>query len=232
MLLHFTATKPVATVEELAEAAGTTTANAYRYLSLLRETSLVEERQRGGYALSPRVHSLARAASASQNLLETALPVMQALGERTGESVILIQRIRDTAVCSASSISNRAVRLSYSPGDFFPLHLGAGPKLLLANMNAKQRDTYLGRLTELISIEQRAKLESDLMSIQKDDYAVSDGEIDPDVWANAAPIRSSGRVVVATVSMAAPRYRVDESGRENMKRLVIEAAEEISSLLN
>jgi DNA-binding IclR family transcriptional regulator len=231
MLLHFTEAKPVATIDDLADAAETSVSSAYRYLALLREMALVEERSRGQYVLSARTLALSRAATASMTIAEVSRPILRDLSAETHETAALVQRIRDTAVCVESSLADRPVRLSYMPGDLFPMHRGAAAKVLLAHLSPSRRRAHLSRLSATLNESESARLAEELVLIRSAGYAQSDSEVDEDVWAVAAPVRESG-AVVAAVTVSAPTYRVDAAQRSAIVESVVVAADAITQRLS
>jgi len=229
ILLQFTEKRPTATVDELAEAIGTSTANTYRYLSLLKELALVEEHSRGLYTVSPRVFALARAASASLDVASAARPLLLDLSAKTGETALLVRRIGDSIVCLDSVETDQHVRLSFLPGALLPMHRGASAKVMLASLPPAKRSRYLARVTD-ITPHERDRLEKELARINADGYAESAAEVDEGVWAAAAPILFSGQVVAA-ISVAAPGYRVDEAQRREIGEHVRAAAAAVSERL-
>lgn len=232
MLSWFDPQRPVATVETLAAVAGVPKSTGYRYVSLLRETGFLAENGRGGYHLGPRVFRLARAAEAAMSVRDIAQPFMDTLCEATGETVILVRRVGDHAVCFGRAESPRHVRLSFEVGAALPLHLGASPKLLLAHLPARERDDYLAR-TARTDPELRSRLarfELELERIRASGVAFSSAEITRDVWAVAAPLWRGSRILAA-LSVAGPSFRLRGATRARATRLTREAALEISNAI-
>jgi hypothetical protein len=131
VLTSFTPDRPIATVDAIAKGVKVPLSTAYRYIALLREVGLVTDDGRGGYHLSPRMVELARASRAAFSFIDVALPVMEKLRDASGESVILVRRVGEAAICIERAESAQRVRLSFEVGASYPLHRGASPKLLL-----------------------------------------------------------------------------------------------------
>jgi DNA-binding IclR family transcriptional regulator len=227
LLLEFTEERPEATVEELAQAVSASVSSTYRYVALLRELGLVDERYRGTYVLSPRVLALARGAEAAMSIVGIARPVLDELAEASGETAFLLQQMGDSAVCVGQVESDHPIRLSVSPGHTVPLHRGAAAKVILANLGTRKIRSYLERLDD---VAEQHRLEGELGEIRRRGWAVSLAELDAGVWASAAPVMAAGSVVAA-VSVAAPDYRLDTTKREEIIGLTREASREISGLL-
>lgn len=226
ILLQFSEGRPELTVDQILEEHGISVPSAYRYIALLRELNLIEERGRGVFTLSPQVVRLARAAEASFDYRDHAQPVLDRMRERTGESALYVRRVNDAAVCLAIAESDHAIGLSFQPGHLMPLHSGAAAKLLLADYPAAKREQYLERLQPPLAPEVRAALEADLDRIRSNDYSESAGEVDEGVWAAAAPVRAAGALVGA-VTVAAPAYRLTGDDKRGISDAVRAGAEEL-----
>ncbi|CAB4908101.1 unannotated protein [freshwater metagenome] len=69
-----------------------------------------------------------------------------------------------------------------------------------------------------------------LDKIRKANFAESESEVDKGVWAVAAPIVVSNRVLAA-VSVAAPTFHMDEEARASIRIKVSQAALEIADAI-
>ncbi|WP_431220003.1 helix-turn-helix domain-containing protein [Leifsonia xyli] len=101
ILLQFSQTKPELTVDELIEAHDISLPSAYRYISLLREMYLIEERTKGRYVLSPQILQLAQAAERTLDYRVEAQPILDQLREATG---------RPRSTCAGSTTPRCASR--------------------------------------------------------------------------------------------------------------------------
>lgn len=230
ILLQFSQNKPELTVDEILEVHGISLPSAYRYLSLLREMYLIEERGKGLYVLSPEILQLAQAAERTLDYRLEAQPVLDQLMASTGETSLYLRQLNDAAVCLAISESDRTISISFQPGHVMPLHAGAGAKLLLAGFTKARRAQYLDRLESPMSAEARERLSLELERLRESGFAVSEGEVDEGVWACAAPVRVRGHMVGA-LSIVAPAYRVDDEKREQIGAAVRASARELEAAL-
>lgn len=230
VLLQFTESRPTWTVEQLAESVGTSTANTYRYLSLLKELALVEEHSRGLYTVSPRVFSLGRAARSSLDIVSVAHPALEDLTRDTGETTLLVRRVGDSVICIDTVEAEHPIRLSFSPGALLAMHRGASAKVMLASLAPDRRAAYLARLSSELTPADRRDLEAELSRIAADRFAESSAEVDENVWAVAAPIVFGGSVVAA-ISVVAPAYRIDDAQRDFIRDRVRDAADTIGRRL-
>lgn len=230
ILLQFSESKPELRVDDLLETHDISLPSMYRYLSLLREMYLIEERGKGTFVLAPRILQLARAAERTLDYRAQAQPLLDRLTARTGETSLYLRRINDAAVCLAIAETDQAISISFQPGHIMALHAGAGAKLLLSEYKDAKREHYLDRCTPPLSKSARAKLAGELREIREAGFAVSHGEVDGDVWACAAAVRMRGSLV-GTISVVAPNYRTDEKKEELVSRMVRETAAEMEQVL-
>jgi DNA-binding IclR family transcriptional regulator len=230
ILLDFSENRPDVTIEEVAQKYGLSAPSAYRYMALLRELYLVEERSRGRYVLAPQVLRLAAAAERSFDLGRVARPYLDRLREETNETALVVKRIRDGAVCLAVSQPDKSFSYSFLPGHIMALHRGAVAKALLAKMPGRDRETYLGKVQPPLKADEIARIKADLAKINETGLAESESEVDPGVWAVASPIIVSGHTLGA-VSVVAPSFHVDDQLRKTMRDRVQVAAVDISNAI-
>lgn len=232
LLLCFDAARPRAGVPLLARAAGLPLSSAYRQLALLREVGLVEEDGGGLYRVTPRIHALARAADTASPLVAAAMPFLQRLAAATGATSVLFRIYGDVAVAAAAVEPRRPQHLSGVSGRGFPLHRGAPCKLLLASLPATVRSAYLDRIERAAPAERalRPAREAELAAIRRRGYAESHGEVDPGMWAVAAPVMQKRRVLAA-LWVAAPERRLDGQRRAALREATLSAAAALSRTL-
>lgn len=230
ILLQFDESTPELTIENLLEDHDISVPSAYRYIALLREMDLIEERDKGRFVLSPQVLRLARAAEASFDYRAQAQPILDHLVEQTGETALYLRRLNDSAVCLAIAESDHPISISFQPGNLMPLHSGAAAKVLLSGLSPTKLAQYVQRVGPTMTKAARSSLQTDLDAIREAGYAESAGEVDQGVWASAAGIRVRGRLVGA-VTVVAPAYRVSEEHREEIVKAVQSGARQFEGVL-
>jgi DNA-binding IclR family transcriptional regulator len=232
VLLCFDAARPRASVSQLARAAGLPLSSAYRHLALLREQGLVEEEGGGLYRVTPRIHGLARAADAASPIVVAAQPFLTRLAEKTGATAVLFRMFGDVGIAVAAVEPRRPQHLSGVSGRSFPLHRGAPCKLLLASLPATVRGAYLDRIERADPAERalRHAREAELALIRRRGYAESHGEVDPGVWAVAAPVVQKRRAI-ASLWLAMPERRLDAARRAALRAAALAAAGALSETL-
>ncbi len=232
ILTLFTETTPRLSVEEISTRLGIPKSTVYRYLSALKKHRLIAEDTRPGfYCLGDGILPLARAVARS-SVQEIALPFMEQLREDYGETVILSALRSDQGVCLEKVEGTHALRVSHDRGAIFPLHAGASGKVLLAYLpSADQariiRVQGLPRFTKT-TITDPDLLRKELGRIRSQGYAESDGEVTEGTYGIGAPIYGRGGKIVAALSVAAPKQRLQGRKREQMVRVVVDTARRIS----
>jgi DNA-binding IclR family transcriptional regulator len=210
---------------------------AYRYVQSLSANGFLEEEGAGsGFRLGPRILELARLARRSSGLSEIARPVMRQLATTTGETVLLTRLTGTTVFCldRADSVQ-RAMRISYEPGQTMPANAGASAHVLLAWLPERELDNVLASVSfdrfTRDTITTQAALRTRLSETRRRGYAVSRGELDSDVIGVAAPIWDASDRVVAGISVAASSLRVPQDDLDQLADSVVTAAEHISDRL-
>src|SRR5487761_966281 len=216
LLLAFSAERNTLSARDLASATGIALPSVYRYITLLRETGLLADGDRGSFRLSARMIGLARAAEAAESIIEVADLVMRTLVAETEETVILVRLIGRSAVCVHRVESAHHLRTTFEPGQPLPLERGASARILLAGLTPDAARDPKGA----------AELEERVVLAAQRGWAVSEEEIDRGVWAASAPVLQ-GKRVVAALTIPSPLSRAPAMLRETRLNQVRAAARAI-----
>ena len=232
LLAYFEPARPAASIETLARSIGAPMSTAYRYVALLREFGFLMAAAGGKYALGPRALGMARTAQAALSYGELARPVMETLCHDTGETVFLLRRVGEHAICIGRCDPVNPVRIFLEIGSAVPLHVGASPKLLLAHLPARERDAYIARHIERDPALRRgrARLRAELEHMRSRGSGITIDEITPGVWACAAPVLDHGKVIAA-LSVAGPAFRIRKEQRSAFEAMVRKAARQASRII-
>jgi IclR family KDG regulon transcriptional repressor len=140
----------------------------------------------------------------------------------------------DHTVCLALRQSPQPIRLYAELGRQGPLHVGGGPKLLLAYAPPEVLSAVLSGPLERFTPEtivDPKRLGAVLQRIREQGYNISHGDLDPGAFSVAAPLRDHGGRVIASLSVAGPQSRLTEDLEKLYLRMLIDAADEISARL-
>lgn len=219
-------------VTELAERTGNTKSLVFRLLFTLEARGYVQkDPATRTYALGYRALYLADHVRQQSRLIVAAQPYLDSLVEETHENVFLVVREDLHSVCIAMRESPQPLRLTARRGQRGPLHAGGGPKVLLAFAPEEvQQKVLQGELTGFTetSITDPDALAETLREIRATEFNRSYGELDPDAFSFAAPIRGHNGAVVASLSVAGPVRRITDEVASHHEGSVREAAAALS----
>lgn len=205
---------------------------AHRILAAMATAGFVERADPGTYRLGIRLLELGNVVKSRINIREVAMPAMQKLHLKLGESVNLGVRQGDDIVYVERTSSGRSsVRVVHLVGARAPLHVTAVGKLYLAEATTAELRDYARRTglpgftpTSLTSLN---ALEREIDKIRRHGVAFDNEEIEQGLRCIAAPIRDESSELVAGISVSAPADRHDP----DWSQLVRAAADEISAAI-
>ena len=219
-------------VTELAERTGNTKSLVFRLLYTLEARGYVQkDPATRTYALGYRALYLADHVRQQSRLIVAAQSYLDALVEETHENVVLVVRDDIHNVCIAMRESPQPLRLSAQRGQRGPLHAGGGPKVLLAFApDEVQQRVLQGELTGYTetSITDPKALAATLLEIRATEFNRSYGEMDPDAFSFAAPVRDHSGSVIAALSVAGPVRRITDEVANHHASCVKNAAAALS----
>lgn len=211
-----------ASLKQLASATDLHPSTAHRILAAMCQARFVERQDAGAYRLGIRLLELGSIVKSRINLRDVALPFMQTLHEKIGESINLGIRHEDEIVYLERTSSGRSlVRVVYLVGGRAPLHLTSLGKLFLAADGLPKVREY-ARRTGLPgktphSLTQLDALEKALDKIRRHGIAYDDEEAELGLRCVAAPIHDEEGNIVAALSVSAPTDRHDPTWATEVK---------------
>lgn len=195
---------------ELAETLELPRSTVYRLLGALEGLELVQDLpgNQGRYTLGQRMIALGGAALENLDVRAAALPIMEMLSSKTGHSSWLCVRRGDAGLCIASVGGRWVQSMVLGVGGSHPLHIGAGPRVLLAYQAEAFWDMYCQR-NRLVSetTEYRItkkKLVGELRAIRADGIVTSVGHAVPGMAALGVPIFAKSQGIHAALSLGGP----------------------------
>lgn len=177
-------------ITQLAQRTGLYNSTALRLLSSLAHGGLLRRSEDGKWALGPEVHRLAKLYSASFSLEDVLMPEMQALVQRTHESVAFHVQQGQQRLVLFRVDSEQVLRDHVRVGDVLPLDRGAGGRVLSAFSGARGA-VYA--------------------QIRRDGYVLVTGERVPGLAGISAPVWRSGNELVGALTLTAPETRMQSA---------------------
>lgn len=206
--------------------------STHRLLSELASLGIVRRTEDGLYALGPRLLYWGEAAAGSFDLRRIAEQSMRRLRDELDESVHLYVREHDVRICIAAAEGRQVLRPFVQLGRPLPLRVGAAGKLLLAFADPQVQQLEIERAAEEASGSHHKPITAEqLDEIRAERWAVSVGEREPGVSAAATTVLDGRGRVVAALSISAPTVRLGEERFGDLRRPLMDCADEISGLL-
>ncbi|PKH43765.1 transcriptional regulator, IclR family [Nocardioides alpinus] len=221
-------------VTELAVELGVHKSTAFRLVATLEAHRLVEQTSdRGRYRLGMGILRLAGATTARLDLVQEARPIARQLAVDTGETVNIAVLSESSALYLDQVAGTSALQPHNWVGQHIPLHATSNGKVLLSGLDEAALDAALGKLATYTphTITGRAEFREELARVREQGYAVAVDELEIGLTAVAAPIRNAHGDVVASMSVSGPSFRLPEDRLDEVLRLVVGAAREVSHRL-
>ncbi|MGV3488629.1 MAG: IclR family transcriptional regulator [Tuberibacillus sp.] len=211
----------------------------YRILQTLESRGYIKKEKHSEYDIRYRLGlkllELGNLVSEQLELRKIALPFMKALRDDIDEVIHLVIIDHNEAIYIEKVEGLKALRLVTRIGKREPLHVGSGPKLLLAFQPEEFIEKYIdqiefNQLNERGALNRRELLE-EIREIQTNGFAVSKGEQDPDTIGVSYPIFNYSGHMVASLAVSGPSIRFfGERGQHIQDKTKI-TAEQISEAL-
>ncbi len=194
-----------------------------------------QDHKTGRYSLGSRTLSLGRAFRDHSAIRAEAHPFLQRLMEASGETANLSILDRNEAVYIDQVQCPRIVRIFAEIGRRVPLHSTGCGKVLLAYMEAAERNRIIAeqglRASTHQTITSLRELERALTEVRRCGFAVDDEEQDEGVRCVAGPVRDHTDKVIGAVSLSGPTNRLTQDRIPGLGKLVAETCSELSAVL-
>jgi DNA-binding IclR family transcriptional regulator len=209
-LLEILSSRDQATAAELAELLDEPRSSVHRTLRQLADIGWIEPAgQRGQWAIGLHLFRLGSGAVQRMDVRRAALPQMRTLNALSGETVLLCVRRGLEAVCIERIEGHRVQSIALVLGGSIPLHLGAGPSVLLAWADESVHKEWLVAAADH-GVEKMntaepptiGAIEARLEEVRSRGYAISDRDVTQGIAAIGAPVFDFTGRVVAAVSVS------------------------------
>lgn len=223
------------TLGDISERLGIPLATAHRTVGVLEDERFVtRSTSNRKYFLGPAARELVQANVTRESPLVTAHRAVGEASRATGETVFLSELSGDKVVCVALAESDHPLRLYVRVGHAMPLHAAAAARVLLAWQPHSAVLKLLSDAHLIAYTPETPATVNEVMDhldrVRKDGFDICASEFEENVWAVAAPVRSSTDEVVASITMAAPAHRVVEPEvKARAREAVLSAAAEMSA---
>jgi DNA-binding IclR family transcriptional regulator len=194
------------TPTELARRLGMSRSTVHRLLTTMERHRLVDKTQNGAYGLGIHLFRLGSAVPVRAVLGRLAEPALAALAERFAVSSYLSVRDGERALCIARIDRGPVKTTTYRIGETLPLHLGAGPNILMSALPAAELERILDQpilaMTPRTTVAPGA-IRSRLATVRDSGLAYAPDDVEVGLAAMGVPVRDHSGATVAAVSVVA-----------------------------
>jgi DNA-binding IclR family transcriptional regulator len=233
VLSCFTSASPDLRLLELQARLGIHKSSLFRILEAMRGHRLVEsDPATGKYHLGLRLFELGSLAVARLEIAQAAMPPLEWLVGRTGETAHLCVRDGAEVVYIAKVESKHVLRMPSGVGRRNPAYCTGVGKAILAFLPDEDLERYVQR-THLKAFTPQTitspdQLLANLRATRNRGYAVDDGELHEGLRCVAAPVRDHSGAPIASISIAGPSVRMAKAKLPKYALDVMKAASMIS----
>jgi DNA-binding IclR family transcriptional regulator len=171
------------------------------------------------------------------DLREEAMPVLKEMAQKTGESAHLMVLDNDEALFLERVDGYQDVKvLAVGVAGRLPLHMGAGPKTLLAHLPEEEIDRII-KTKGLVAktkhtITDPKTLREDLIKIRERGYELSAHDVAQDAAAIGCPILNWKGEIVGAISLGGLAAHFEGKKGFELVKIVMSAAGRLSRKLN
>ncbi|MBU8918050.1 IclR family transcriptional regulator [Bacillus sp. FJAT-29953] len=187
------------------------------------------------YRLGIKLFELGNFVGKHLDIRSIARPIIKDLVNELNETVHLVLLNRNEIIYIEKEDGPRTLTMYSHIGKRAPVHCTGVGKAILANLSDQEVDRLLSiqnlqSFTEF-TMTDKEEIKNHLKSIRECGYAVDDEEIELGLKCIAAPIFNHQGNVIASISCAAPKIRLDEERLPKVIAGIRKAALEISKAL-
>jgi IclR family transcriptional regulator, KDG regulon repressor len=232
----FLTTSPELSVKEISEKLQLSKSTVHGIIKTLEHRGYLEQNPEDlKYKLGIKLFKLGNFVSKHFDIGNIARPIIRDLANELNETVHLVTLQRDEVVYIEKVEGPRALTIYSHIGKRAPVHCTGVGKAILAHLSETEVDRLLlsaslEAFTEYTMTDMN-EIKKHLVSVRETGYAVDDEEIELGLKCIAAPIFNHKGNVIASISCAAPKMRLDEEMLPKVIAGIKRAASEISKSL-
>jgi IclR family acetate operon transcriptional repressor len=229
LLVHVIETAEPPTVGELSDRSGLPKSTTSRLVGALERQGLVQrDPARGVLTPGPVLDAYARRGAPGPDLVALAADSLERLALASGETANV-----GVATAAATEMldqrdSRHFIGSTNWVGRPVPNHASVVGKVFLAEGAVPFPTEPLARLAPR-TITTAAALRPELETISARGYATAVDELEPGLWAVAAPVRDANGAVVAALAVSGPTVRLRDGLLDELGRIVRDEASSLSA---
>jgi DNA-binding IclR family transcriptional regulator len=214
---------------EIARALGLERSAVYRLLRELESSSFVtREGDSGRYAIGSGLVALSARVVRRIDLRGMARPIMEQLGQATGETISLHVRQGRSRICVETVAGRHTVSRVVEIGETLPLEVGPSGKVILAFIEPAEMASIVEAAAQ--DDEERATTYAVLEQIRSDGYFAIVGDRSPAVGGLSAPFFNADGIVGA-LTISGPSSRWNHEAQIAAAPQIVAASVDLSTAL-
>lgn len=219
--------------EGISDALQVSLPTGYRYVKMLTDAGLLQRSADAQFTLGPRIIVLDHYIRQADPILQHGIPFMQELVAQTGLDCVVSALHGQQLLDTHRELGQNPASLSYGRGRPRPLFKGAAPKVILAGLKTSALHKLL--LSHSIEItdaglpHEWSSFRRYYSQIRKAGYYLSNGELEPNLAALAAPLHHADGNIAGAISLVTSVQRMAVIDVTKLAPLVIRAANDISA---
>ena len=220
------------TPTEVAEAIGTNRSTAFRLLTSLELTGLLSrDAATGKYHLGMKLLQFGAAVRNGMSIVKIAEPTLMNLRDEIRQSVLLAIRESWGARCLFRIPGPEVDVLSWTTGEWLPMHMGAAPQALMSALSDSEIEHYLAHNKDWHTLRGDRTAEDirqGVALIRQQGWALNREGITRGVASLGAVVRDRSGTAVCAISVAGLEHHYDHPRLERTAAALLAAADEIS----
>ncbi|MFD2416549.1 IclR family transcriptional regulator [Amycolatopsis pigmentata] len=224
------------TPTEVAELIGTNRSTAFRLLTSLEQTGLLaRDAASGKYRLGIKLLQYGAAVRMGMAVIKIAEPILMALREDTRQTALLAMREGWGARCILRLPGPEVDVLSWSSGEWLPMHVGAAPQALMSAMSDAEIERYLTHNKDWHTLQgdrTAEEIRESLAVVRERGWVLNMAAITAGVASLGTVVRNRGGAPVYAISVAGLERHYTGSELARTEAKVMAAADEIAKRLH
>jgi len=223
--------KPGTTIKEMSETLSIPRTTTLRIVETLKSEDIIRENNRKLF-LGPNLISLGLAARSEIKIRTVAVPYLQELTRRTGETSHLAIPVENRSMIVEVSLSQHPLRATSRAGTLVDMHCSATGKIFMAYL-------YRDNLNRLVppkgfpartpnTITTLKELEAEAEKILKRGYCTDKEEYYEGVRCLAVPVFGTEQQVIGAVGITASKQRFPKNRNNTIYEAILETTQSIA----
>jgi DNA-binding IclR family transcriptional regulator len=224
------------TPTEVAGLIETNRSTAFRLLTSLEQTGLLSrDAESGKYRLGMKMLQYGAAVRLSMSIVQIAEPVLMALRDDTRQTSLLAIREEWGARCLMRLPGPEVDVLSWTSGQWLPMHVGAAPQALMSAMSDAEIERYLAHNRDWSTLhgERSAdEIRESVAETRRRGWALNRATITQGVASLGTVVRDRTGVPVCAISVAGLEYHYEGDSLDQTASKVLAAAADLERRLH